>query len=183
MDQKLSRKIHAEKGQSLSRWASVWRRTDTYRRGWPCRRRSWWGWRTTTYRPPFEWRSLWVWNDQWEEREEENSLGGDVRALLHQRAPVVPEAVVESQLILQFLGFIHTRMRVLPLKWSQSKNIFIIYMFWGSKLKWPCKKKHCYRYSQVGCCHVNPNIQRKRHQKGEKVLWWRRPFLVQNTDT
>ena len=46
-------------------------------------------------------------------------LGRDVRALLHQAAPVVPEAVVQRQLVLQLLRLLHTRVRVLPLERSQ----------------------------------------------------------------
>ena len=46
-------------------------------------------------------------------------LGRAVGALLHQAAPVVPEAVVQRQLVLQLLRLLHTRVRVLPLKRGQ----------------------------------------------------------------
>lgn len=46
-------------------------------------------------------------------------LWRDVGALLHQAAPVVPEAVVQRQLVLQLLRLLHTRVRVLPLKRGQ----------------------------------------------------------------
>ena len=42
-------------------------------------------------------------------------LGGDVAALLHEAAPVVPEAVVEGQLVLQLLRLVFTGVRIVPL--------------------------------------------------------------------
>ena len=46
-------------------------------------------------------------------------LGGDVAALLHEAAPVVPEAVVQGQLVLQLLRLLHAGVRVLPLERCQ----------------------------------------------------------------
>ena len=46
-------------------------------------------------------------------------LGGDVAALLHEAAPVVPEAVVQGQLVLQLLRLLHAGVRVLPLERGQ----------------------------------------------------------------
>ena len=49
-------------------------------------------------------------------------LGRDVASLLHEASPVVPEAVVESQLVLQLLRLLHARVRVLPFKRSQPEK-------------------------------------------------------------
>ena len=93
-------------------------------------------------------------------------LGGDVRPLLHQGAPVVPEAVVESQFVLQFLGLVHARVGVLPLE--------------GGK---PGQQEHGDGDPQVGCCHVDPDVKRERHQEREQVLRRRGLLLVQDADT
>ena len=49
-------------------------------------------------------------------------LGSDVASLLHEASPVVPEAVVESQLVLQLLRLLHARVRVLPFKGCQPEE-------------------------------------------------------------
>ena len=55
-------------------------------------------------------------------------LGSDVASLLHEASPVVPKAVVESQLVLQLLRLLHARVRVLPFKRSQpEKKDFLIF--------------------------------------------------------
>ena len=90
-----------------------------------------------------------------------NSLGSDVAALLHEASPVVPEAVVESQLVLQLLWLLHARVRVLPFKRGQPerKSDFI----WGKVIQVePCKEEHGDGDAEVGGRHVDPHVQRER---------------------
>ena len=76
----------------------------------------------------------------------ERLLGSDVASLLHEAAPVVPEAVVESQLVLQLLRLLHARVRVLPFKRSQPA---------------------------IGCCIWQERILVWTLRGG--TWWWRRP--------
>ena len=45
----------------------------------------------------------------------------NIRPLLHETAPIMPETVMKGENVLELLGLIHTRMRVLPLIRGQSE--------------------------------------------------------------
>ena len=49
--------------------------------------------------------------------------------------------------------------------------------------KIPCQQEHSDGDTEIGSRHVDPDIQRQRHQEGEQVLGRRRLLLVENAHT